>query len=40
MDVQQEGVRRLLQLLLKPASLPTKLAGITDGIVQYFNADF
>ena len=40
LSVQQEGVNLLLQSLLKPAPLETKLAGITEGIVQYFNADF
>jgi PAS domain S-box-containing protein len=40
MDLQQEGVKLLLQSLLKPASLETKLAWITDGIIQYFKADF
>jgi PAS domain S-box-containing protein len=40
MTLQQEGVNLLLQSLLKPAPLETKLAGITDGIVRYFDADF
>jgi PAS domain-containing protein len=40
MTLQQEGVNLLLQSLLKPVSLETKLAGITDGIVRYFDADF
>lgn len=40
LTVQQEGVNLLLQSLLKPAPLETKLKDITDGIVQYFNADF
>ena len=40
LSVQQEGVNLMLQSLLKPAPLETKLAGITDGIVRYFDADF
>lgn len=36
----QRGINLLMQALLKTAPLETKLTGITDGIVQYFNADF
>jgi signal transduction histidine kinase len=37
---QQEWVNLLQQSLLNPATLESKLANITDGIVRYFNADF
>jgi signal transduction histidine kinase len=37
---QQEGVNLLQQSLLRPAPFETKLADITDGIVQYFQVDF
>jgi diguanylate cyclase (GGDEF)-like protein/PAS domain S-box-containing protein len=37
---QQEGVNLLQRALLKPVPLEAKLAGITDGIVHYFDADF
>ena len=40
MNKLQAGVSDLLQSLLITAPLETKLAGITAGIVNYFNADF
>jgi PAS domain S-box-containing protein len=40
MNKLQAGVSDLLQSLLITAPLGTKLAGITAGIVNYFNADF
>ena len=40
MALRQEGVNLLQRSLLKPGPLKVKLAGITDGIVHYFNADF
>ncbi len=40
MNRQLEGLNILGELLLEPASLETKLAAITNGIVIYFEADF
>lgn len=37
---QLEGINILQESLLKSAALETKLTGITNGVVQYFNADF
>jgi PAS domain S-box-containing protein len=40
MNEQQEGIKKILQSLLEPASLEIKLSRITDGITELFNADF
>jgi|GEM_PF-698819 len=37
---QLEGVNVMQESLLEPNPLEAKLAGITNGVVQYFNADF